>query len=518
MQIVVNEVYYDPSGADGGYEFVELVAAAGTSGPVSLAGWRLETGNGAAPGDWRLAWEGGFADSLGAEPFVLGESGVEPRPQVVVDLDLQNGPDACRWVAPDGSTDVVGWGEDLDPALFEGTPAPDVPSGRSLARLPDGLDTQDNARDFAASDPSPGSFNAPEHAWTLVTAVWPPEELAPGEPWRFQWRVRNTGRAAWAEPLRVECHVHPGEVLITVPVGTPLPPGAERALEAFASPPPGVHWPRCDPAAESAPHPWWGSGAELRLNEVLAAPSEGGAEWVEIQAAGARRVDLSRFELEDAAGSHTSLAGSLDPGEFLVVTPDTAAVRARWSQAGSALVQLSPWPVLNQTAAAGQVAERITLRLQERRVSEAVVPGGGTTGVSWERVSASLDGGQVATWERSLDPRGGTPGRVNSHAGDRVLAVGGGIRVSPEPFHPDRGQALLIAVDTRGRGTRCAVNVWDSAGRKVTDLRPWEAGAEHRALWDGRTDQGAAVPLGLYVIRADDGAGAVRRKTLVVVR
>ncbi|HMB71440.1 MAG TPA: hypothetical protein VKU85_19180, partial [bacterium] len=228
MQAVLNEVYYDPAGADGGYEFVEIVVAEGAATPLPLAGWRLETGNGATPGQWRLAWEGDDRDTLTAAPLVLGESGVEPPPWVVLDLDLQNGPDACRLVAPDGSADVLGWGEELDPLLREGRAAPDVPSGRSLARRPDGLDTQDNQRDFTAADPSPGAFNSPDREWVVLSTDWPPQELEPGASWEFRFTVRNTGRQAWTEPLLVDCAVHPGELLASASPEPALAPGTER--------------------------------------------------------------------------------------------------------------------------------------------------------------------------------------------------------------------------------------------------------------------------------------------------
>jgi hypothetical protein len=155
VPLVINEVLYDPEGADGGLEFVEIAAAAGADSAASLAGWVLETGNG-ANGVWSVAWTGAAGDSLRGGLFLIGESGVEPRPDFVGDLDLQNGPDACRLRGPGGQSDVVGWGADLDASMREGEAAPDV-TGKSLARLPDGVDTGDNAADFAVGAPTPGS-------------------------------------------------------------------------------------------------------------------------------------------------------------------------------------------------------------------------------------------------------------------------------------------------------------------------------------------------------------------------
>ncbi|MBZ0266676.1 hypothetical protein K8I85_00835, partial [bacterium] len=219
--VVLNEVHYDPAGADGGREYVELAAGVvgddeggirREEGDGSLAGWRLETGNGAAPdGEWKVAWIGAPGDRLEDGLFAVGEGGVVPPPDAVVELDLQNGPDACRLVSPDGVVDVCGWGSPLPEGLYEGAPATDVASGRSLSRQPDGRDTGNNAADFADAAPSPGAFNAPER-WLVVERVeWPPADAPPGAQWRFRWSVRNRGRAPWSGAVRMECAVHPGE-------------------------------------------------------------------------------------------------------------------------------------------------------------------------------------------------------------------------------------------------------------------------------------------------------------------
>jgi len=157
LPVVLNEVFYDPSGPDGGFQFVELINRSPL--PVALAGWRLDAGDGAGADRWRTWWSGSGADVIapGAR-FVIGEGRVEPAPDRVVPIDLENGPDAVRLVAPDGTADVLGYGALTWATYFEGRPAADVASGFALARLPDGADSDDNAADwFAVSPPTPGS-------------------------------------------------------------------------------------------------------------------------------------------------------------------------------------------------------------------------------------------------------------------------------------------------------------------------------------------------------------------------
>ena len=94
--VVINEVLYDPPGADAGGEFVELLNPG--PGPVDLAGFRLEFANGADGPAWQIRWQGGADDHLDpGAVFLLVDTGwTGPPGQAEVRLALQNGPDAVR--------------------------------------------------------------------------------------------------------------------------------------------------------------------------------------------------------------------------------------------------------------------------------------------------------------------------------------------------------------------------------------------------------------------------------------
>jgi len=196
---IVTEVFYDAIGDDTGLEFVELWNPA--SAPYPLAGLRLEAGDGAGPGRWTTRWTGAVTDTLPPlGRFVIGGARVSPAPQVVMELALQNGPDAVRLVWPDGAVEVVGYGALADPEYYCGSPAPDVAAGQSLARVPDGADLGSNARDFRAAAPSPGRANQPGRDLALVrgSLALAPEQPGPGAPATLSGRLVNRGGTAVA--------------------------------------------------------------------------------------------------------------------------------------------------------------------------------------------------------------------------------------------------------------------------------------------------------------------------------
>ncbi len=160
---IISEVLYDATGADDGRSFVELYGEPGTD----LAGYRLEGVNGA----------GGAVGPVLALSGILGEDGLfvvadrradgsseVPGADLLLDFDLQNGPDSLVLRLDDEVVDAVAYGV-FEPGLVfagEGLPAPDAPAGSSLGRVPSDRDTDRNHLDFAVlSDPSPGRAQLP---------------------------------------------------------------------------------------------------------------------------------------------------------------------------------------------------------------------------------------------------------------------------------------------------------------------------------------------------------------------
>jgi hypothetical protein len=153
--LVINEIYYDSPGEDRGC-FVELKGAPGTK----LEGLMLAMFN-AKGNDAGTVLLAGTISQSGY--FVIGQDGSAPnRDAVNAFMNLPNSGGAVRLRRGSSVLDAVAYGEAPSSgkaARGEGRAVKDAKSGESLARIPDGADSNDNAKDFRAGKPTSGKVN-----------------------------------------------------------------------------------------------------------------------------------------------------------------------------------------------------------------------------------------------------------------------------------------------------------------------------------------------------------------------
>jgi hypothetical protein len=163
--LVINEVDYDQAGTDDS-EFIEIYNP--TSSAVSTDGLVLELINGAdgaaqVYGSSDLAQAGESIPALGYL-VIASESLIQTLPEGVLSLPLprsiQNGdPDGVRISDNSGIVDSLSYGGFID-GVTEGDSAPTDTEEGSIGRCVNGTDSDDNATDFRAIQPStPGSEN-----------------------------------------------------------------------------------------------------------------------------------------------------------------------------------------------------------------------------------------------------------------------------------------------------------------------------------------------------------------------
>lgn len=548
--LVINEFLPDPSGSDGGREFVELLNTG--PDPVTLADVRLQFANGAVGPEWATRWIGQAQAVLpaGGRFLIVDRNWLGAVPgDAEVALGLQNGPDAIRILQGVEVADLVGYGPLTDSGLFEGQPVAVVP-GRALARRPDGRDTGDNGADLVAAVPTPGAPNFKAFSVALDGVVFDPPYLArPEASLRVAVTLRNDG----TEPLPAgPCRLiwRGGEVVSRWDGAVA---DARRTLTFVLRPARrgaiALTWRYRVPAQADTIRVELGTvqvgAAALRLNEVLAVPAHGQGEWIEMQAADPAGVELSEYAVRDEDGSWVDLPDlRLAADQFVVVAEDSAALAGWWlanrsagaagcvDDAGLPRIRTLPrWPGLNNNVPADRsFADRVWLADSRGVVVDAVAWAGPDhaapdRGLSLERIGPEPINPGAAHWMPCTALVGATPGCANSVSvpGPRS---GAGDRLSASPLLLDRETApasMHLQFGLSGTEAAWELRIFDLWGDLVRDFGGNAHGPGPRDLvWSGRDDRARLVAPGAYLawLQVRDAAGVVlrREKLRLVVR
>jgi hypothetical protein len=532
-RVVINELYYDHPGSDAGYEFVELLDDDGAA--VDIAGWTIEFHNGSGEG-WTVLWQAPPGTSLAADrPLAVGGASVRPPAGIVHEFSLQNGPDAIRLVDAQGVVrDVVGYGGLDDPLYVEGRGTSPVEAGRSVARIPDGLDRDDNAMDFVAATPSPGGFNLPRYDAALRPAPGTPERAArtPGTSERITLWIENTALRdidAGAVAVSFSDSSEAGVVSAgTASNRAVIAPGAVEEVDVTLPLSGGYHWIRArlsfdrDERADNDAVVLVRRARRLAVmvSEVWSAPREGCPQFVELYNAGGDPVVVTGWRLRDTRARAVPLDGDslvIASRGWLAVSANAEELRGCVPAAGVVAGVDGSWPSFNKSGDA--VADSVVVSDRYGIAVEAVAyPGlaSGVSGRSLERVDL-YPGTPGAVWRLSPSLAGCSPGLPNE-ASLYAPPPGGEIDVSPNPFAPASGDVLRIAVSADGVVSRVSVAVFDVNGRRVANVG--SAGAVPVVfLWDGRDASGAPVRPGIYVVTCEivmgDGSRGAVLKAVV---
>ena len=523
---MLNEVLYDPPGADAGYEFVEILNIG--AAPVLLHEVELQVGDGARPETWRTAWRSAGQSLQPWVPWVVGGDSVRVR-HAALGASLQNGPDAVRLWRAGAVLDLLGYGDLHDARLYETRPAADV-SGLGLARIPDGLDRDDNGLDWQAAAPSPGRRNLPEREWRVQLVTPDPTRLWPYRALVVHARVHNRGRVdlepgawrarAWlrrfvtepyldgpglGEPEALPVDLWSQALAAGDSVELRLPLWSSQGLLQLEVEVAGTDE---DSTDNRATHVLRVGAGDVVIHEILYAPHPGGAEWIELHNRGTRPHPLQGWTLADATDKRGALRtrAALEPGGFAVLSADTLDPLEALNSA-TLRVAVTPWPSLNNNDGPEGVADRVVLRDAQGYVQDAVfyrAAWGAVPGRSLERLTLDADA-RGLLWSPSKDPSGSTPGRANSARAAPGTAVG--LVLQPNPFSPDADgfeDLLTVAFEVPREAVGFEASLFDLEGRRRRWLAADRLGPGPRRLsWDGTDDQGVAVSEGVYLLRLE---------------
>ncbi len=181
------------------------------------------------------------------------------------------------------------------------------------------------------------------------------------------------------------------------------------------------------------------------------------------------------------------------------------AVASRFPQQSAKILEVTPWPALNNDVEIVKLADRFGIHADSFGYKSVFFED-----YTWSRRN------QTETWGRSA-VRFGTPGAPNEvvpASTDSELRV----ELSSKYISPDGDgfqDKLNITVVGAERG-ECTVRIFDSQGRVVRTLAKDQQYIPVPLVWDGLSDSGERLPIGMYVILVErrDGKSA---KTVVVV-
>jgi len=255
---------------------------------------------------------------------------------------------------------------------------------------------------------------------------------------------------------------------------------------------------------------WVPEGA-VRINEVFPRGGDSGPEWFELVNATSMAVALDGWLFGDSEDSAALAAPGMviAAGAFVVVTEDAVSLR-EWFPTLTDVIEPPVWHTLSNT--------RDSLCLWDRygQCHECVYYEAGWYD-DWERGSLErmrLSGTALnaGDWAPSDPPSPGQPNRTATwRSSGRAL-----MEIGPAPFTPNNdGVNDVLAIRLQlPAGAAVEITLDGMDGREVRRFTPV---SEPVILWDGRTGEGAAAPVGPFFVVArfsgvTEGPSLVRKR------
>jgi hypothetical protein len=265
----------------------------------------------------------------------------------------------------------------------------------------------------------------------------------------------------------------------------------------------------------------------LVINEIMFAPHDGEAEYIEVYNTSDQDIELSGWMISDAAspGGSTGRTFTIPPskvisskGFFVIISDSSFFTTYGISRNESSVAGESP-VVLNNDGdtiilmdPSGTQIDSLWFSPSWHHTDQAV-----TRGIALERIHPLKSGLDRYNWTSSTAPAGGTPGRQNS-----VYLVSAPqssvVSISPNPFSPD-GDGIedeaTISVEFPSRTVTLRVRIFDSMGRLIRTLE------EGSPVGSRYTSQRCRIGLYVVYIEAIDRDGGVTytlKQPLVLAR
>ncbi|MDD3562847.1 MAG: lamin tail domain-containing protein [Candidatus Cloacimonetes bacterium] len=514
-RVVINEVCYDPAGADFGKEWIELYNASDNS--VDLTGCKIYSGGTRYTKDFEFPY---FV--LRPHRFLLVGGSEVANAHFVHNFRFQNGGSAsdgiCFVNADSSYTDTVIYDSPNDNLLTDDTGFPasscaeDAPEGCSLARVCDGWDTDQSAEDFIIeSSPTPG---LPNHVYADY-ALSDPKLTSFENAQQLQLTISNL--SLYKPIVNAELLIYQDDQLLHSEEIAPLAFGEERIIEIWLQG--GYHLLFAQLNLEDDPNLANNSlyisalGTEALpplINEIFPAPLPGKQEWIELYAPAAAS-DRAEYVILDAANNRIPFSLPAVPG-FFVLCRDRDALLADYPDCPPlAVIEVSSWASLNNDG-----DSLILFDAAQENVVDALI-------YTAAQAVSNMALQRIITADESIVWKVGTPnpGQDNTLHQTELPLHDEKLKIFGSPCDPRKAETIVISYNLPDPSNRINCTIYDLEGRVVRHLADHTL-VEARGLlsWDGKRQNGSYAKRGLYVILWESQAsssGKVLRKQLSAV-
>ena len=255
------------------------------------------------------------------------------------------------------------------------------------------------------------------------------------------------------------------------------------------------------------------SASNLVINEILFNPYVGGSDFIELLNTSSNSVCIQNLSVANGylnSGSESETATSegriILPHEFIVFTEDGNDLGSLYpSIQPKNIICVNALPAFNNASGTCVIYSDQNEIIDELNYTESMHFQllSSFEGVSLERLSSELPSSQESNWHSASEASGyATPGIENSQAVS-IENMNGDFSLSTQIFSPDNDgleDVIQFHYSNLKSGSIGNLTIYSDRGIRVKRLMRNEyLSSEGNAIWDGLTDEGDPLEIGIYI-------------------
>ena len=255
------------------------------------------------------------------------------------------------------------------------------------------------------------------------------------------------------------------------------------------------------------------SSGNLVINEILFNPYANGSDFVELHNTASYAVSIANLSIANGylnTDSENEIATTegriILPHEFIVFTEDGTDLVALYPSIQSKnIIRVNALPAFNNASGTCVIYSNQNEIIDELNYSESMHFQllSSFEGVSLERLSHELPTAQISNWHSASEACGyATPGIANSQI-ISVENMSGDFSLSTQIFSPDNDgleDVIQFHYSNLKSGSVGNLTIYNERGIRVKRLiRNEYLGMEGNAIWDGLSDEGEPLEIGIYI-------------------